>query len=177
MDPKGKCAIVTGGASGLGKATVLRFVDQGAKVVAIPSVLSGLVVIVLAIIAGLMRCAGFGWIDNALQLFQELVGALPRLVVILVVAVAMPPDYRSLIPIGLTWAVLSAPGIGTSCATIGPTPTKPSTALAKTARRNRLLISSLRWRGRGSPRRPSIEAISAVSSPQTKAPAPSLICS
>jgi NAD(P)-dependent dehydrogenase (short-subunit alcohol dehydrogenase family) len=33
MDPKGKCAIVTGGASGLGKATVLRFVDQGAKVV------------------------------------------------------------------------------------------------------------------------------------------------
>jgi ABC-type dipeptide/oligopeptide/nickel transport system permease subunit len=68
-----------------------EFALQGAKVVAIPSVLSGLVVMVLAILAGLMRCAGFGWVDNALQLFQELVGALPRLVVILVVAVAMPP--------------------------------------------------------------------------------------
>ncbi len=31
-------------------------------------------------------------------------------------------------------------------------------------------------RGRGMPRLPSIEAISAVSSPQTKAPAPRLIC-
>ncbi len=31
-------------------------------------------------------------------------------------------------------------------------------------------------RGRGMPRRPSIEAIKAVSSPQTKAPAPSLMC-
>jgi ABC-type dipeptide/oligopeptide/nickel transport system permease subunit len=94
-----------------------EFALQGAKVVAIPSVLSGLVVMVLAILAGLMRCAGFGWVDNALQLFQELVGALPRLVVILVVAVAMPPDYRSLLPIGLTWAVLSAPGAMDEAAT------------------------------------------------------------
>ena len=32
-------------------------------------------------------------------------------------------------------------------------------------------------RGRGIPRLPSMDAISAVSSPHTKAPAPSLICS
>jgi len=94
-----------------------EFALQGAKVVAIPSVLSGLVVMVLAIIAGVMRCAGYAWVDTALQLFQELVGALPRLVVILVVAVAMPADYRSLLPIGLTWAVLSAPGAMDEAAT------------------------------------------------------------
>ncbi len=82
---------------------------QGAKVVGIPAVLSGLLVSLLATLAGLARCAGFQWIDNALALFQELVGAVPRLVVILVVAVAMPRDFRSLLPIGLAWAILSAP--------------------------------------------------------------------
>ncbi len=35
MDPKGKCAIVSGGASGLGRATVLRFLEQGANVVVV----------------------------------------------------------------------------------------------------------------------------------------------
>ncbi len=33
MDPKGKVAVVTGGASGLGKATVLRLLGKGARVV------------------------------------------------------------------------------------------------------------------------------------------------
>ncbi len=33
MDPKGKVAVVTGGASGLGKATVLRLLDKGARAV------------------------------------------------------------------------------------------------------------------------------------------------
>jgi len=88
---------------------LMEYALQGAKVVAIPSVLSGLLVSFLAILAGLARCMGFRWIDNALAMFQELVGALPRLVVILVVAVAMPRDYRSLLPIGLTWAFLAAP--------------------------------------------------------------------
>jgi len=33
MDPNGKCALVTGGASGLGEATVRRLIDHGAKAV------------------------------------------------------------------------------------------------------------------------------------------------
>lgn len=33
MDPNGKCAIVTGGASGLGEATVRRLIDHGARAV------------------------------------------------------------------------------------------------------------------------------------------------
>lgn len=89
--------------------SLVEYALQGANVVAVPATLSALLVALLATLAGLARCAGVGWLDSALALFQELVGAVPRLVVILVVAIAMPPDYRSLLPIGLTWAVLSAP--------------------------------------------------------------------
>ena len=39
-----------------------------------------------------------------------MVGALPRLVVILVVALVIPREFRSLYPIGVTWAILAAPG-------------------------------------------------------------------
>jgi ABC-type dipeptide/oligopeptide/nickel transport system permease subunit len=88
---------------------LLEYALQGARVVAVPAMASGVLVAFLSALAGLARCAGVGWLDSALALLQELVGALPRLVVILVVAVAMPQDYRSLLPIGLAWAVLSSP--------------------------------------------------------------------
>src|SRR5690606_6736580 len=71
---------------------------------------AALVVAGFATLAGLSRCAGLAWVDGLLQAFAELVGALPRLVVVLVVALAMPADWRSLLPIGVTWAVLAAPG-------------------------------------------------------------------
>lgn len=83
---------------------------QGAHIVAIPSLIAGAVVALLAMIAGLSRCAAVSWTDGALQAFTEVVGALPRFVVILVVALALPGDYRSLLPIAVTWAVLAAPG-------------------------------------------------------------------
>src|SRR4051794_32449398 len=35
MDPRGKAAVVTGGASGLGAATVRRLLDEGARVAVI----------------------------------------------------------------------------------------------------------------------------------------------
>ena len=83
---------------------------QGAKIVTVPAVISGFVVMLLAMVAGLSRCANVGWTDGVLQAFSELVGALPRMVVILVVALALPAEWRSLIPIGVAWAVLAAPG-------------------------------------------------------------------
>ena len=89
---------------------LVEYALQGAKIVALPAALAGLLVMVLATLAGLARSVGMTWVDNGLQLFQELVGAVPRLVVILVVAIAMPPDYRSLLPLGLAWAFLAAPG-------------------------------------------------------------------
>ncbi len=87
-----------------------EYVLQGAQVVTLPALVSGVVVAAFATIAGLSRCAGWGWFDSVLQAFTELVGAMPRLVVVLVVALAVPIDYRSLYPIGITWALLAAPG-------------------------------------------------------------------
>lgn len=83
---------------------------QGAAIVTVPSLLSGLLVGGLATLAGLVRCAGAGWLDGAIQAFSEVVGSLPRLVVVLVVALILPMDWKGLLPIGLTWAVLAAPG-------------------------------------------------------------------
>ena len=87
-----------------------EYAAQGARIVTWPALWAGAMVMALATLAGLSRCAGIGWTDTALQAFAEIVGALPRLVVVLVVALAIPREWRSLLPIGLTWAVLAAPG-------------------------------------------------------------------
>jgi ABC-type dipeptide/oligopeptide/nickel transport system permease subunit len=83
---------------------------QGAAIVTVPSLLSGLLVMALATVAGLVRCAAVGWLDGAIQAGSELLGSLPRLVVILVVALMLPMDWKGLLPLGLAWAVLAAPG-------------------------------------------------------------------
>lgn len=83
---------------------------QGAAIVTWPSLLSGLLIGALATTAGLVRCAGVTWLDGAIQAFSEVVGSLPRLVVVLVVALILPMDWKGLLPIGLAWALLAAPG-------------------------------------------------------------------
>ena len=83
---------------------------QGAAIVTVPSLLSGMLVMALATFAGLVRCAAVGWLDGVIQVFSELVGSLPRMVVILVVALLLPMDWKGLLPIGLAWALLAAPG-------------------------------------------------------------------
>jgi ABC-type dipeptide/oligopeptide/nickel transport system permease subunit len=89
---------------------MLEYAAQGASIVVAPSLLSGMVVMALSTVAGLVRCAGLTWIDGAIQAASEFVGSLPRLVVILVVALILPSTWRTLYPIGLTWALLAAPG-------------------------------------------------------------------
>lgn len=96
---------------------LLEIALQGAAIVAVPSLISGLVVAVLATIAGLIRCSGARWLDGAIQGASEIVGALPRMVVILVVALLLPRDWRVLLPIGITWAILAAPGAMDEAAT------------------------------------------------------------
>lgn len=83
---------------------------QGAEVVALPSVVAGLVVGFFAAVGGLVRSMELRWADSAVQAFGEVVGALPRMVVILIVALLLPRDWRGLLPLAIVWALLAAPG-------------------------------------------------------------------
>ncbi|HCH64173.1 MAG TPA: hypothetical protein DFR83_15320, partial [Deltaproteobacteria bacterium] len=83
---------------------------QGARVVALPSVFAGLMVGSFAAVGGLIRSMEWSRADSAVQAFGEIVGAMPRMVVILIVALLLPRDMRGLLPLAATWALLSAPG-------------------------------------------------------------------
>lgn len=87
-----------------------QYAMQGAWIVTLPALAAGMLVMFLATVAGMIRCAGMNWIDTAIQSFAELVGSLPRLVVILVVALMLPPTWKVLLPIALAWGILAAPG-------------------------------------------------------------------
>jgi ABC-type dipeptide/oligopeptide/nickel transport system permease subunit len=106
---KGPLDVIPFGTDALGRP-LLEYALQGAQIVTLPSMLAAVVVSFLAIVAGMSRSVGWGWSETSLQAFTELVGALPRLVVVLVVALGVPRELRSLYPIAVTWAVLAAPG-------------------------------------------------------------------
>lgn len=89
---------------------LLEYAQQGALVVALPAMLGGLVVLLFGTLGGLLACVGSGRVQAVVQGLGEVVGALPRLVVVLVVALLLPQDLRGLTPIALTWALLAAPG-------------------------------------------------------------------
>jgi ABC-type dipeptide/oligopeptide/nickel transport system permease subunit len=103
------------GTDGRGKP-LLDYALQGAQVVAIPSLAAALVVMFLATVGGLLACAGSGRAAAVSQAIGEIVGSLPRLVVVLVVALLLTggarvtDDPAGLMPIALTWAFLAAPG-------------------------------------------------------------------
>lgn len=97
------------GADGSGRS-YLPYVRQGAGIVLGPAVLAGVMVMLFSGLAGLARCAGVSWLDTALQVFSEVAGALPRMVVVLVVAFVIPKEYVSLYPLAVAWAILAAPG-------------------------------------------------------------------
>ena len=89
---------------------LLDYATQGAWVVALPALSAGVLVGLFGVAGGLLRCQGSERINAVIQWFSEIVGALPRMVVILVVALLLPRDHRSLYPLAWTWALLSAPG-------------------------------------------------------------------
>ena len=88
---------------------IIEYATQGAKIVLFPSLIAGLVTCLFGIFGGLLRCVELPFIDSMTQLFAEVVGALPRMVVILVCALILPRDIRGLLPLALLWALLSAP--------------------------------------------------------------------
>lgn len=86
------------------------YAAQGARVVLLPALLAGLVVAAMGVAGGLLRSMGSERVNTWIQGFSEIMGALPRMLVILVVALVLPADQRGLLPLALTWALLAAPG-------------------------------------------------------------------
>lgn len=89
---------------------LLEYALQGARVVALPSIGAALIVILMGIAGGLLRCLGNERIESLVHGASELVGSLPRMVVILVVALVMPLEWHSLSPLAVAWALLASPG-------------------------------------------------------------------
>jgi len=95
---------------------LLDYALQGAEIVALPSLLAALLVMLIATGGGLLSCAGYERSAAVAQAVGEVVGALPRLLVVLVVALVLTGGARAteappgLYPIALTWALLAAPG-------------------------------------------------------------------
>jgi ABC-type dipeptide/oligopeptide/nickel transport system permease subunit len=87
-----------------------EYAMQGAHIVALPSIVAGLLVTLLGIVGGLVRCMGSERVESVVSGLREVVGALPRMVVILVVAILMPLEWRSLMALAVVWALLAAPG-------------------------------------------------------------------
>jgi len=89
---------------------LLDYATQGAKVIAVPSLLAGVLVAVFGMLGGLLRCVEWPTMQTIVQFIGEVIGALPRMVVILVVALLLPLDWRSLMPLAVVWSILCAPG-------------------------------------------------------------------
>jgi ABC-type dipeptide/oligopeptide/nickel transport system permease subunit len=97
------------GADNLGRP-LLEYAQQGARIVVGPALLAGGLTGVMAVVGGLLRCVGSERLDAGAQAFSEVVGALPRMVVILVAALMLPSGARGLLSLALVWAFLSSPG-------------------------------------------------------------------
>lgn len=89
---------------------LIEYAMQGAKIITGPAVLSGLLVAFFGIFGGLIRVLDLPKTQAVLQFTGEIIGALPRMVVILVVALLLPKDLRTLLPLAVVWALLCAPG-------------------------------------------------------------------
>jgi peptide/nickel transport system permease protein len=88
---------------------LVEYATQGAKIVALPALLSGVVVAFFGMVGGLLRCTDYPAVDACIQLFGEVVGSLPRMVVLLVTALVLPFEWKGLLPLAIIWAVLAAP--------------------------------------------------------------------
>ena len=86
---KGPLDVFPFGTDTRGRALV-DYATQGARVVALPALAAGVLVGLFGVIGGILRCVGSERVNALLQAFSEIVGALPRMVVILVVALLVP---------------------------------------------------------------------------------------
>jgi oligopeptide transport system permease protein len=90
--------------------SLYAYVTQGARVIAVPAVVAGALVSFMAVLGGLLTCLGSAKVNGWIQAASEVVGALPRMVVVLVVALVLPQESRGLMPLAIAWALLASPG-------------------------------------------------------------------
>ena len=108
MDPKMCSAMYWMGTNRSG-VPLIEYASQGAKIVLFPSIFAGLLTCLFAILGGLLRCVNVPFVDSVTQIFAEIVGALPRMVVIVICALLLPREIRGLLPLAILWSILSAP--------------------------------------------------------------------
>jgi ABC-type dipeptide/oligopeptide/nickel transport system permease subunit len=89
---------------------LLQYAQQGAEVVLGPAIAGALLVAVISTAGGLLRCVGDRRVEAVMQGVGEVLGALPRMVVLLVAALLIPSSARGLLPLALVWALLASPG-------------------------------------------------------------------
>ena len=88
---------------------LIEYAMQGSKIIFLPCLISGLLVITFGMIGGILHCLQMPKVLSAVQSVGEVFGALPRMVVLLVVALILPYQWRGLLPLAITWALLCAP--------------------------------------------------------------------
>ena len=64
---------------------LIEYATQGARIIALPSLFAGVLVAVFGMLGGLLRCVDWPITQTIVQFFGEIVGALPRMVVVLVI--------------------------------------------------------------------------------------------
>ena len=77
---------------------LIDYARQGAAIVVWPAVMAGLLVACFATLGGVLRAVGWSWMDRVVLGFGEVVGSLPRMVVVLIMALMMDRDHVSLMP-------------------------------------------------------------------------------
>ena len=87
---------------------LIDYATQGAAVVVWPACFAGLLTAFFATIGGILRAIEWSWLDAMVQAMGEILGALPRMVVVLIIALMMDREQAQLCP-PIAWAILSAP--------------------------------------------------------------------
>jgi ABC-type dipeptide/oligopeptide/nickel transport system permease subunit len=88
---------------------LIEYAMQGSQIIFLPCVISGVLVMICGMFGGILYCLQMPKFLSFVQSFGEILGALPRMVVLLVVALILPYQWRGLLPLAITWALLCAP--------------------------------------------------------------------
>ena len=88
---------------------LIEYATQGARIMCTTIIIRWCFGCCIRYVGWVVAMCGLAQLTQTIvQFFGEIVGALPRMVVVLVIALLLPMDWRSLMPLAVVWAVLSA---------------------------------------------------------------------